>query len=86
MPRMHHALRDALVVEVEVEVLEEGRTAGADLERVLIVRDGGALIGGQHPGCRRARSDGVATPASGELLIAELHGGIVTTSCHGLAP
>ena len=43
-PRVHHALRDALVVEVhdllaQVEVLQENRPSGARLERVVTVGD-----------------------------------------------
>ena len=51
--RMHHALRDALVVEVgdllaEDEVLQQGRAARPRLQRVLVVRDLDALIGGER--------------------------------------
>ena len=50
---MHDALGDPLVIEVrdlleQVEVLEQGRPARADLQRVLIVADRDALVGGQH--------------------------------------
>ena len=49
--RMNHALRNALMVEMEdllaeMKVLDQGRTARADLQRVLIVRDRAALGGG----------------------------------------
>ncbi len=50
--RMHDALGNALVVEVEdllaeMKVLDQRRTARADLQRVLIVRDRSALCGRQ---------------------------------------
>src|SRR3546814_12718608 len=50
---MHHALRNALMVEVEdllakVEVLQRGRPAMADLQRVLVVGDRPALLRRQH--------------------------------------
>ena len=49
---MHHALGNALVVEVEdllaeMEILDQRRAARADLQRVLVVRDRAALRGGQ---------------------------------------
>ena len=49
---MHDALRNALVVEVrdllaQDEVFEQRRTAQARLERVLVVGDAHALVGGQ---------------------------------------
>ena len=54
------ALGDALVVEVEellaeVEVLQEGRAAGPDPERVLVVGDGDPLLRrqGRVAGVRR---------------------------------
>ena len=51
--RMHNPLGDALVVEVgdllaKDEVLEQRRAAEARLQRVLIVRDGDALVGREH--------------------------------------
>src|SRR5690606_17297809 len=51
--RMHDALGNPLVVEMrdlfaEDEVLEQGGTTHADLERVLIVGDDQTLIGGQR--------------------------------------
>jgi hypothetical protein len=47
---MHNPLGDALVIEMrdllaKDEVLEERRAAEAGLQRVLVVRDGDALIG-----------------------------------------
>jgi len=47
-----HALGDPLVVEVrhllaEVEVFEQSRAAHAGLERILVVGDGEALVGGE---------------------------------------
>ena len=50
---MDDPLGDALVVEVEdllaeVEVFQQRRAAGADPERVLVVRDRDALLRGQH--------------------------------------
>ena len=52
-PGMDDPLRDPLVVEVgdllpEDEVLQEGGPAGARLERVLVVEDAEALIGGEQ--------------------------------------
>ena len=52
---VHDALGDALVVEVEdllaeVEVLEQRRAALADPQRVLVVGDRNALLGGQPAG------------------------------------
>ena len=49
---MDHALGNALVIEMEyffaeVEVLNEGGTACAGLDRVLIICDRSALSGGQ---------------------------------------
>src|SRR5680860_393251 len=46
--RMHHALRDTLVIEVkdlltEVEVLKQCGTSRPDFQRVLVVRYGNAL-------------------------------------------
>ena len=51
--RMHDPLGNALVVEMEdllaeMEVFDEGRAAGADSQRVLVVGDRAALRGGQH--------------------------------------
>ncbi len=52
-PGVHHALGNALVVEVgdllpEDEVFQERRAAGADLEGVLVVVDPQALVGGEE--------------------------------------
>jgi hypothetical protein len=60
-PGVHDSLRNSLVIEVgdflaEDEVLQQSWTAGAAFERVLVVRDRGALIGGQR---LRKRSDGL---------------------------
>src|SRR5262249_30260140 len=49
---MHHALGDALMVEVEellaeVKIFERRGAAGTDLERILVVSDGDALLRGQ---------------------------------------
>jgi hypothetical protein len=54
---MHNPLRDALVIEVrdllaKDEVLEQRRPAEARLQRVLVVRDGDALVGREHALCR----------------------------------
>ena len=51
--RMHDALRDALVIEMrdlfaQDEVFKQGRPARAALQRILVIRDRNALIGGQH--------------------------------------
>ena len=51
---VHHPLRHPLMIEVgdllpEQEILEQGRTPTARLQRVLIVRDAQALITGQRP-------------------------------------
>ena len=63
------ALGDALVVEVEdllaeVEVLQQRRAAGADLQRVLVVGDGHALLGGQRRLARVGRLVGLAPLAA----------------------
>ena len=55
--RVDDALGNALVVEVrdlftQNEVFEEGRTAQPGLQRVLVVGNGDALIGGQRPFAR----------------------------------
>jgi hypothetical protein len=47
------ALRDPLMVEMEnllpeMKILDQGRTARTDLERILVIRDRTALGGGQH--------------------------------------
>ena len=52
-PGVHHALGNALVVEVgdllpEDEVFQERRAAGCDLEGVLVVVDPQALVGGEE--------------------------------------
>jgi hypothetical protein len=52
-PGVHHALRDALVIEVgdllpKDEVLQERRAAGANLEGILVVVDPQALVGGEE--------------------------------------
>src|SRR5262249_59524685 len=49
---MYHPLGDALMVEVEellaeVKIFERRGTAGTDLERILVVGDGDALLCGQ---------------------------------------
>ena len=51
---MHDALGNALVIEVrdllaQDEIFEQRGPAQAGLERVLVVGDRHALIGGQHP-------------------------------------
>jgi hypothetical protein len=51
--RMHDALGNPLVIEVrdllaQDEVLQQRRPAQSGLERVLVVADGHALVGGQH--------------------------------------
>ena len=55
--RVHDALGNALVVEVgdllaKDEVLEQRRPAQAGLERVLVVGDRHALVGGEHAAAR----------------------------------
>ena len=72
--RMHHALGDALMVEMEdlfaeMEILEHGRATRADLQRILIIGDRPALRGGQH----RSGSAGMlvqfASFASNQFLV-----------------
>ena len=63
-------LGDALVVEVEdllaeVEVLQQGRAAGAGPERVLVVGDGNSLLGGQCRCIADSRLVGLAAGAGG---------------------
>ena len=65
-------LGDALVVEVEdllaeVEVFQERRAAGTGPERVLVVGDGDALLGGQHRRIAAGRLVGLAAAADGDL-------------------
>ena len=57
--RMHDALRDPLMIEVgnllaQDEVFKQRGAAQTRLERILIIRDGDSLIGGQ---CAPARID-----------------------------
>jgi hypothetical protein len=49
---MHDSLGDAFVVEVKdllakVKVFEQGWSARSDAKRVLVIRDGNTLLGGQ---------------------------------------
>src|SRR5688572_7377028 len=92
---MHHALRDALMVEVEdlfaeVEVLEQRRAARAGLERVLIVADRTALRGGQDGNGAAGRLMQFAAFAAAELLVMNFSGGFRRDGCflrrfrHGL--
>ena len=85
--RVHDALRNALVIEVrdlfaQDEVFEQRRTAQARLERILVVRDGHALIGRERAirRSRRARDRagrwtglklicGLPLPTFGEALV-----------------
>jgi hypothetical protein len=71
---MNHPLRNALVVEVEdllakMEIFEQRWSAGANLERVLIVRHRTALGRGQHRhiSCRNLMQ--LAALAATEFLI-----------------
>jgi hypothetical protein len=77
---MDHALRDALVVEVEdlfpeMEVLERGRAAPAGLQGILVVGDRAALRGGQD----RDRAGGglvqLAAFTAAEFLVMNLGDG-----------
>ena len=57
---MNDAFRDPLVIEVKYflpkdEILEQRRAASAGLERILIVGNRDALVGGELP-CRRIRA------------------------------
>ena len=50
---VNHALRDALVIEMEdllakVKIFQSGRPSRTDFERVLIVGNGRSLLGGQN--------------------------------------
>ena len=65
---VHDPLRDPLVVEVEdllaeVEVVEGDRATGADLERVLVVGDRNALLGGEDRDVAAGRLVGLAARA-----------------------
>ncbi len=51
--RVHDPLGDALMIEMKelfakMKVLERGRTARADLQRILVVGNRDTLLGGQH--------------------------------------
>lgn len=66
---MHDSFRDPLMVEVldllpENEVLQERRPAAATLQRILVVADRHAVIGGQS-GCRVCRGLMKPPPAPG---------------------
>ena len=55
--RVHDALGNALVIEVrdllaQDEVFEQRRAAQARLQRVLVVGDRHALVGGEHAAAR----------------------------------
>ena len=73
---MHHALRDAFVVEVEdllaeVEILQQGRTARADPQGVLVVGDRDALLRGQHRHVAAGDLVGLAALAALDLGIGD---------------
>ena len=101
---MHDALGDAFVIEVgdllpQDEVLEQRRPARVGAQRVLVVRDGCALIGRQRrmlasgglvqltagAGCRRLRSgDGLSSSAfSSGHAWTPDAGRRCPTGCHG---
>ena len=88
---VNHPLRNALVVEVkhllaEMKILKQRGTARPDLERILIVRHGPALGGGQHGHIARRNLVQFAALAAGELLIVDRcrPGRCPFTPCHGL--
>ena len=73
---MDDALGDALVVEVEdllaeVEVFQRRRPAIADPQRVLVVGDRDALLGGQHRHIAASHLMGFSPLAANDLLIVE---------------
>jgi hypothetical protein len=68
------ALRDPLMVEMEnllpeMKILDQGRTARTDLERILVIRDRTALGGGQHRDIATCGLDEVRPLAPAQLLI-----------------
>ena len=72
---MHDALRDALVIEMgdllaQDEILEQRRAARAALERILIVGDRDALIGGQCIAGFRSDLMGLAAVARAHAVVA----------------
>ena len=75
--RMHHPLGNALMVEMgdlfaQMEIFEQSRAALARFQRVLVVRDRQALIGGQDlPGLDRveAQSLGLGRLRAAGLLV-----------------
>ena len=75
---MNNSLGNALVIEVKdlltkVEVLEQGRTARADSQRVLIVRDRHALVRRQHGRAFLGGLVKLSTAAAGHGLVSDLH-------------
>src|SRR6185312_9244396 len=70
--RMYHALGNALMIEVgdllaEDEILQQARAAHAALQRVLVVRDRDALVGGQGVRRRTRRLMEFAAGTGGRL-------------------
>ena len=73
---MHHALGNALVVEVEdllaeMEILKCRRATRADLQRILIVRNRPALRGGENGGVAFGDLMQLAAFAARQLLIVD---------------
>ena len=78
---MHHALRDALMVEVEdlfaeVEVLEQRRAAKAHLKRIEIVRDRPALRSGHHRNRAGRRLVQLSAGAAAGFLVVDFDSGL----------
>jgi len=72
--RMHHAFRNALVVEVEyplakMKVVDQKRTSRADSKRVLVVGDRPALRRGEDVGAILRDLMQLAARAAVKLLV-----------------
>ncbi len=72
--RMHDALGNALMVEMgdllaQDEILQQRRAARAALQRILVVGDRRALIGGQSLGRRMSSSGASSPPATASFLL-----------------
>ena len=73
---MDDALWDPLVVEMEdlfaeMEILDQGRSTRADLERILVIRDRSALSGGHDRDIASASLVEFASFATVQFLIVD---------------
>ena len=74
---MDHPLGNSLVIEVKnflakMKVFQHGRSAGADFQRVLVIRDRSALLSGQDWSAVIGGLMGLAAGADGYGLVAIL--------------